>query len=102
MTREVVGSAKARLSAILRERHGKLGGPLDMEPWEVLVEFLRSARYDTLGGPPQLARIGRQSGSELLAVAWPSNDGRLALTGRTLLGYERTDALVAMPDAPWT
>lgn len=101
MGREVVGTAKARLSEILRERNGGLGGPLDMEPWEVLVELIRSGNHDTLGGPPQLAKVYRHMNSEIFAVRWPDRDGDITLTGRTLLSYERTDARAIAPDAPW-
>lgn len=101
MGREVVGTAKARLSELLRQRAGHLAGPLDMEPWEVLVELLRSRRHNTLGGPPQLAKVYRFMHSELFAVRWPDAAGNLTLTGRKLLSYERTDARVMVPDPPW-
>jgi hypothetical protein len=101
MSKEVVGTAKARLSELLRERHGRLGHPLDMEPWEVLVELIRSRRHPTVGGPPQLAKVYPYMDTQLLAVKWPSADGKLTLGGRTLLDYEKTDAQVISPDGPF-
>jgi hypothetical protein len=100
-SKEVVGTAKARLSALLRERHGTLGHALDMEPWEVLVELIRSRRHPTVGGPPQLGKVYRYMDTQLLAVMWPTADGKLTLGGRTLLDYEKTDAQVMSPDGPF-
>ena len=101
ISKEVVGTAKARLSELLRERHGRLGHPLDMEPWEVLVEMIRSGRHPTVGGPPQLAKVYRYMDTQLLAVEWPTAGGKLTLGGRTLLDYERTDAQAIDPDGPF-
>lgn len=98
---EVVGRAKARLSEILREKHGSLGQPLDMEPWQVLLELLRSGGHPSLGGPPQLAKIYRYMDTRLYAVRWPDNDGFATLTGRRLLADERTDVAVIDPDEPF-
>jgi hypothetical protein len=98
---EVVGKAKARLSALLREKHGRLGAPLDMEPWEVLLELLRSGDHPTLGGAPQLAKVYRYMDTRVFAVRWPDGDGALTLTGRELLSYEKTDAPIVDPDKPF-
>ena len=100
--REVVGHAKARLADLLRARHGALepGTPLDVEPWQVLVESIRSGRFPTVGGPPQLAKIYRSMNSTIFAVRWPDRRGDLTLTGRRLLAYEKTDVPEVDPDAP--
>jgi len=97
---EVVGDAKAELSSMLRSKHGVLrrGAKLDMEPWKILVGFLRSGRYPTIGGPPQLAKIYRYMDTRTFAVRW---DSRITLMGRRLLSDELTDAPVVDPDNPW-
>jgi hypothetical protein len=101
-TREVVGAAKRRLSEILRSKHGQLSADirLDMEPWEVLIDLLRSGQYPTIGGPPQLAKVYRYMNTCIFAVRWPDGDGQVTLTGRELLGGEVTDAPVIDPDTP--
>lgn len=100
---EVVGEAKARLSRMLREKHGMLRTKrqLDMEPWEVLLEFLRSRRFPTVGGPPQLAKVYRYMDTRTFAVHWPDASFGLTLMGRHLLTDERTDAPIVNPDNPW-
>jgi hypothetical protein len=100
-TMEVVGAAKERLSRKLRQRNGELGRPLDLEPWEVLVEMLRADKYPTLGGPPQMAKVYRYMDSRILAVQWPDANGSPTLGGRRLIGNERTDAQFVDPDNPF-
>ena len=99
---EVVGEARGLLSKVLRKKHGVLrrGARLDMEPWEVLLSVLRSGRYPTVGGPPQLAKVYRYMDTRTFAVRWPDASGQLTLTGRHLLDEERTDAPVIDPDRP--
>ena len=99
---EVVGTAKRRLSDILRRKHGQLAPDLqlDMEPWEVLIEMLRSQDYQTIGGPPQLAKVYRYMDTRTFAVRWPDADGSVTLMGRRLLDREVTHAPVIDPDEP--
>ena len=101
-TLEVVGDAKSQLSVLLREKHGVLrrATKLDMEPWEVLINFLRSGRYGTVGGAPQLAKVYRYMDTRTFAVRWPDASSGLTLMGRGLLEDERTDAPVIDPDQP--
>ena len=97
---EVVGAAKALLSRRLRDRYGILrrGQRLDMEPWEVLLEIIRSGTYDTVGGAPQLAKVYRSMNSTVFSVLWPDRNGKPTLLGRQLLDYEVTDAPQIDPD----
>ncbi|HEY1776859.1 MAG TPA: hypothetical protein VGG41_11925 [Solirubrobacteraceae bacterium] len=97
---EVVGHAKQRLSEILRQRHGPLTPTrtLDMEPWEVLLELIRSGEHPTVGGPAQLAKVYRSMNSTVFAVRWPDASGTATLLGRSLLPYETTDAPEMDPD----
>lgn len=95
--RDLVGLAKRRLYELLDVR-GKTHGPLDMEPFEVVVEMLRTDRHDTIGGPPQLAKIYRHMNAQFFAVTWPDLNGSPTLAGRELLDYEQLDVPVLDPD----
>jgi hypothetical protein len=99
---KVVSQAKSRLSDLLLEKHGKLDleTRLDMEPWTVLVERIRSKEHPTLGGPPQLAKVYRSMNSTVFAIRWPDSRGERTLLGRKLLAYEVIDAPVLDPDHP--
>jgi hypothetical protein len=98
-TRDLVAIARRDLWELLKGRE-KTSGPLDMEPFEVLVALLRSAQHDTIGGPPQLAKVYRHMNAEFMAVMWPSRDGLPTLAGRELLDYEQLDTPVIDPDDP--
>jgi len=70
-----------------------------MEPFEVLVEMIRSKKYPTIGGPPQIIKIYRHSNYRPYGVYWPSkSSGAVTLYGRTLLDYERHRFLALDPD----
>jgi hypothetical protein len=99
---EVVGDAKSRLSRKLQSRYGSLPdrAELDLEPWEVLIEMLRSGAYPTIGGPPQLAKVYRYMDTRTFAVRWPDRDSGPTLMGRRLLEDELTDAPEVDPDKP--
>lgn len=99
---EAVGAAKIRLSERLRDKYGELPqyADLDLEPWEVLVEMLRSEDYPTIGGPPQLAKVYRYMATRTFAVRWPDHKSGLTLMGRRLLPEEQTDAPEVDPDEP--
>lgn len=99
LTRDLVAIARRRLWELLRSRN-KTDGPLDMEPFEVLVAMLRSGSHETLGGPPQLAKVYRHMNAEFVAVMWPSRDGVPTMAGRELLDYEQLDVPVIDPDDP--
>jgi hypothetical protein len=97
---EVVGHAKEALSAMLRDRHGPLtpSRNLDMEPWEVLLDLLRSGGHPTVGGAPQLAKVYRSMNSTVFSVLWPDGQGKPTLLGRKLLDDEWTEAPEVDPD----
>jgi hypothetical protein len=97
--RDLVGIAKQRLYDLLAQR-GKTQGPLDMEPFEVLVAMLRSNSHETIGGPPQLAKVYRHMNAQFFAVMWPNGEGVPTLAGRELLDYEQLEVPVLNPDNP--
>lgn len=69
-----------------------------MEPFEVLVEMIRSKTYPEIGGPPQVVKIYRYSNYMPYGVSWLSSAGGVTLYGRTLLDYERHRFMVLDPD----
>jgi len=96
---DAVRRARRRLRELLLERGG-LPGPLDMEPFEVLVEIIREGRWDTIGGAPQLAKVYRHMNTQFFAVRWPDAQGQLTYGGRPILDYEEFDVPVLDPDEP--
>jgi hypothetical protein len=96
---DVVPFARRRLRARLEEK-GKLGQPLNMEPFEVLVEIIREERFRTVGGSPQLAKVYRHMNTQFFAVQWPAADGKLTYGGRELLEYEEFGLPELDPDRP--
>jgi hypothetical protein len=73
-----------------------------MEPFEVLVEMLRSGNHETIGGPPQLAKVYRHMNTQFFGVSWPDRRGSTTFIGRELLDYEQLDVPVLDPDEPTT
>lgn len=64
-------------------------GGLDMEPLEVLTEMCESAKYDEIGGPPQIAKVYSFANILPINVLWPrENPTMIAHFGRPLLPYE--------------
>lgn len=63
----------------------------DMEPFEAMRDLLRrSNNGDSIGGSPQAIKIYQYMNSADVAFFWPTvASGRLYLSGRPLLEYER-------------
>jgi hypothetical protein len=94
-----VGDATGRLYEMLTARGKLKTGGLDMEPLEVLVEFIRNEEYPTIGGPPQIVKIYRHSNFLPHNVYWPDRaSGVVTLFGRRLLDYEKRKFLTLDPD----
>jgi hypothetical protein len=97
---DAIEDAHDRLIALLAAR-GKLeSGSLDMEPFEVLRDMIRSGEYPTIGGAPQVAKVYRYLQTQYFTVKWPISEGVPHALGRPALGYERFDAPSIDPDAP--
>jgi hypothetical protein len=81
-------------------RHGYFKKvPFDMEPFEVLRDMLRSNRYSSIGGAPQLVKIYEHMNATPFGVYWPSKDsGEATMLGRPLLNYERPSWGILDPD----
>jgi hypothetical protein len=91
--------AKELLSQRLA-RHDHNHQRLDMEPFEVVRDMLRSPnRSETIGGSPQVAKVYQYTNTAPLGVYWPNKDrGVVHLQGRPLLGYEQSERWVLNPD----
>lgn len=63
----------------------------NMEPFEAVRDLIRSASADdSIGGSPQAVKIYQFMNSADVGVFWPNvTDGRLHVSGRPLLDYER-------------
>ena len=71
---------------------------VDLEPLAVLAETLREAGpADTIGGAPQLVRIGPHMNTRALCVRWGA-DKHPTLYGRRLFDYENCDLWIIDPD----
>ena len=98
---EPVQLAKENLVSILRDRGKLRGGSLDMEPFEVLRDIIRSEKFPSVGGPVQLVKIYEHANAIPVGVYWPDKaSGTVAVLGRPLLDYEKSQWGVLDPDCP--
>jgi hypothetical protein len=96
-----VRQAKQQLVYILRKKKKISTGSLDMEPFEVLRDIIRSGKYPSVGGPVQLVKIYEHSNVAPIGVYWPDRaSGTIALLGRPLMVHETTRWGVIDPDQP--
>ncbi|MFP5300329.1 hypothetical protein R2R70_03805 [Cobetia sp. SIMBA_158] len=93
---EWVLAMRVRLKKLAQQRHGldmrqTEKSRFDMEPFEVIRDLLRSSTpEDSIGGAPQAVKVYQFMKSVDVAFFWPTVvDGRLYLSGRPLLSYER-------------
>ena len=67
-------------------------GPLDMEPLEVLREFIEDPERDSISGPPQIVKVYPHVRALPINVLWPPEQPTfIAHYGRPLLDYESSD-----------
>ncbi|UTO19505.1 hypothetical protein NGC85_16680 [Acinetobacter sp. Z1] len=72
---------------------------LIMEPFEVLIEFIRDVNRPYIGGSPQIYKVYSHLNTMPYNVYWPSRESnQLAFGGRVLLSYERNEYLAIDPD----
>jgi len=94
--KEVVVEAYKRLN-----QKGKKRGAYfyDMEPFEVVRDLLRENSHDSIGGPPQIAKVYQHMNAKIQGVYWPNySSKKIAINGRILKGYENTDYWILNPD----
>lgn len=95
----VVQAAKAQLLATLRAKGKLQTGGLDMEPFEVLRDLLRSGTYSEIGGSPQVVKVYEHMNVHPFPVYWPNAaEGQICTLGRPLLPYEKPSGRVIDPD----
>lgn len=94
-----VAEARIRMLNLLN-RNGRIETPgLDMEPFEVLRDMIRSKEYPDIGGPPQIVKIYKHMNVMPYSVYWPNKEsGQKTYLGRPLLEYEDNDYLNLDPD----
>jgi hypothetical protein len=92
--------AKEFRHELIQELNREIGGRQVLhEPLHVLAEILRSAAKDaTIGGAPQVVRIGPHMNIRPLCVIWGIGR-KLHLFGRPLFEYERCDFWTIDPDS---
>ncbi|UGS36761.1 hypothetical protein DSM104329_03171 [Capillimicrobium parvum] len=85
---DAVELARNRLFELLRApgRERVQADGLDMEPFEVLRDVIREARFDSVGGPPQVAKVYRHLNTQFFAVEWQNV---ATIAGRPALSYEQ-------------
>jgi hypothetical protein len=98
---EAVAAAKASLVQRLKVA-GKLpNGNLDMEPFEILRDIIRSEKFPSVGGSPQVVKIYEHMNAVPFGVYWPDrSSGQVSVLGRPLMDYEKVGYSVIDPDSP--
>ena len=93
------GWATERVYSLLRSRNRVSSPGLQMEPFEVLVEAIRTPDKSSIGGAPQVYKVYQHLNTLPCTVYWPDRAaGRIAFGGRTLLSYEKNSYLALDPD----
>jgi hypothetical protein len=76
---------------------------LNWEPFEILRDLLREnvdGQDSSIGGPPQIVKIYQHLNSKAIGVYWPNRaSGRVAIAGRSPLGYEKPACWILDPDS---
>jgi len=91
--------ATQRVYEILRSRNRVKSAQLQMEPLEVLTEFIRDDSKPYIGGAPQVYKIYKHLNTLPYNVYWPTRAaGKISFGGRQLLPYEKNKYLALDPD----
>lgn len=97
---DAVRAAKFMLTETLRDREKLSTGGLDMEPFEVLRDIIRSREFRTVGGAPQVAKVYRSLRTQYFGVRWPDAEGAVHAAGRPQHAYETFALPEILPDSP--
>jgi hypothetical protein len=96
---EAITDAKQRLVDMLKERNKLPSGDFDMEPFEVLRDIIRSKKFFSVGGPPQLVKVYEHMNTLPFGLYWPDKiSGKVAALGRPLMDYEFSSWPILDPD----
>lgn len=97
--REAINYARDEIIKLLKDRGKFRSEYFDMEPFEILVEIIRSGRFSDVGGPPQLAKIYRSGNSHAFGFRWDTKpNSNVAVLGRPLFAGERVTVPLIDPD----
>ncbi|QCS63676.1 hypothetical protein EC609_14860 [Achromobacter denitrificans] len=95
---EWIDALKSNIKSLVQSRYGldmrqPCTARFNMEPFECIRDLLRSASINcSIGGAPQAVKIYQYLNSTDVGFFWPqAEDGRLFLSGRPLLDYERAE-----------
>jgi hypothetical protein len=86
----------------LRADDRLVSGGLNMEPFYVLCDIIRSQAFPSVGGAPQLVKIYEHMNVHPFGVYWPDRAGNVSLLGRPLMPYEKPPSGIIDPDDPRT
>lgn len=96
---DVESLAKDKLITLLESRGLKDGQGLDMEPFEILREFIREDLSPYVGGAPQLVKVYQHLNTQPFGVRWPgSENGKVSILGRVLATGEKVHVPIIDPD----
>ncbi len=91
--------AKNNLVKLLESRGIKEGSGLDMEPFEVLRDFIRGRLSPYVGGSPQIVKVYQHLNTQPFGVRWPVGDsGRVSILGRVLDTGEKAHVPIINPE----
>ncbi len=85
--------ANERAYEILRERGGVELSGMEMEPLEVILEFIRDPKKPYIGGCPQIYKIYTHLNTLPYNIYWPNRASRKLAFGGELSWYERNEFL---------
>ena len=98
---EAIAEANRRLNILLREKGKSDLDELNMEPFEVLRDIIRSGKFPTVGGAPQVVKVYEHMNVAPMGVYWPDREhGTPTVLGRPLLRYENAQWGLIDPDRP--
>jgi hypothetical protein len=88
-TKALLAEARERNGRVMHRRGRDPRQHCDFEPLEVIRDFSRERRFETVGGAPQLLKVYQHMNSLPFAVFWPDRASRrISFLGRPLLDYE--------------
>lgn len=88
--KDAVREAKLRLFGTGPKDYDLRNNNLSMQPFEVLRDIIRSNKFGSVGGAPQIVKIYKHLNSVPVGVRWPDASGkeRPTVLGRPLMEYE--------------
>lgn len=97
---DMAREARSAFTKRLNSYRGEEPPHFELEPFKVLRDMLRKAdRNASIGGAPQLVKIGEYMNTKILGVKWgPQGEKFITVMGRRIFDYENTDNWSLDPD----